>query len=307
MANQAENTIGKTLKSLPDNKVVRLHNVTCVYCVEALTKQNTSREHVVGRGFVPKGKLNGYWNLILNACRACNNIKSDLEDDISAITMQPDIFGRYGHDDEAGVSDGRHKAKKSLSRRTKRPVKDSHEATTIEGSLGPGVSLSFKFTGPPQADRRRIFELARLQLVGFFYWITFRKHESRGYWWPGGFYPVLEANLSDWGNPVHCAFANAVVDWEPRVLAFTADGFYKIALRRHPSADCWSWALEWNHAMRVIGFCGDKDAAQAVAAGFPKLKAETVSQGPNGTLAYRTETPLPESEDKLFHWNDGNR
>lgn len=306
MTNQTETNIGTTLKSLPDNKVIRLDNVTCVYCGAALTKETTSREHVVGRRFVPKGKLHGYWNLIVNACQTCNGTKSDLEDDISAISMQPDVFGRYGHEDEAGATDGQRKAENSFSRRTKKTVKDSHEQMTINGTLGPGVNISFNFTGPPQADRNRVFELARLQLMGFFYWITFQKDQNRGYWWPGGFYPVLEANRPDWGNPVHRAFAEAVVEWEPRVFASNADGFFKIALRKHPAADCWSWALEWNHAKRVIGFCGDRNAVQAVAADFPKLKAEMVSQGSNATLAYRIETPFGEDDDdKLFYWDDG--
>lgn len=305
MTKQAENTIGQTLKELPDNKVIRLDNVTCAYCSAVLTNGISTREHVIGRRFVPKGKLHGSWNLIVNACRTCNGIKSDLEDDISAITMQPDMFGRDGHEDEAGASEGRRKAERAFSRRTKKPVKHSHEEMSVNVPLGQGASMSFKFTGPPQADRNRVFDLARLQAMGFFYWITFNQESKRGHFWRGRFYPVLDAGRADWGNPVHRAFADAVVDWEPRVLASNADGFYKIALRKHPEADCWSWAFEWNHAMRVIGFCGDSEAAQAVAAGFPKLKAQTVSQGPEATLAYRVETPLPEDEDKLFYWDYG--
>jgi hypothetical protein len=30
----------------------------------------------------------------VNACRGCNNDKADLENDISAITMQPDVLGK---------------------------------------------------------------------------------------------------------------------------------------------------------------------------------------------------------------------
>lgn len=305
MTHQAEHRIGATLKELPGNRVIRLHNVTCVYCGEVLIDATITREHVIGRRFVPRGKLHNYWNLIVNACRTCNGKKSDLEDDISAITMQPDVFGRYGHVDEAVALDGQRKAERAFSRRTRKPVKNSHEEVTVKGSLGQGVNISFKFTGPPQADQDRVFELARLQLAGFFYWITFQQEQQRGYWWPGGFYPVLAAGRSDWGNPVHRAFAEIVVGWEPRVLACNADGFFKVALRRHPNADCWSWALEWNYAMRVIGFCGDGSAARAVVAGFPKLKAQTVLYEPGQALAYRIETPLAEGEDKLFYWDDG--
>ena len=42
---------------------------------------------MIGRRFVPKGKLNNQWNLIVRVCIKCNNKKSDLEDDISAISM----------------------------------------------------------------------------------------------------------------------------------------------------------------------------------------------------------------------------
>ncbi len=306
MQDKSGRSIALALSALPDNRVIRLHNVTCVYCGQEMTSETTTREHVIGRRFVPTGKLQGYWNLIVNACRTCNGTKSDLEDDISAITMQPDVFGRYGHEDQAAAAHGQRKAENSYSRRTKRLVKNSREEMTINGSFGTGVSMTFKFTGPPQAEQQRVFDLARYQVMGFFYWITFNKETKRGHFWRGGFYPVLETNRSDWGNPVHRAFADAVVEWEPRVLAFNADRFYKIALRKHPSATCWSWALEWNHAMRVIGFCGDKDAMQAVTAGFPRLKADTVSQGPNRALAYRIETPLPEGEDKLFNWHVDN-
>jgi hypothetical protein len=69
--------------------------VICPYCGVALSKENSTKEHVLARKFVPKGTLNNQWNLILNACRCCNNSKSDLEDDISAITMQPNMRGDH--------------------------------------------------------------------------------------------------------------------------------------------------------------------------------------------------------------------
>lgn len=300
-----EKTIGQNLKRLPHNRAIHLDNITCVYCSTALNKDTTTREHVIGRRFVPKMKLHGYWNLIVNACRACNGTKSDLEDDISAITMQPDAFGRHAHDDVEAMKDGQRKAQKAVSRRTKKPVKDSSEQMTIEVSFAPGITMSFSLTGPAQTDQRRVFGLARLQLMAFFYWITYDKSTRRGRFWQEGFYPVFEARRSDWGNPVHQAFMEAVVGWEPCVLASNADGFYKVAIRKHPSAACWSWALEWNHAMRVAGFFGEKQAAQAVAAQFPKLELKTVSTGPDHVTRRRREIPLDEGDDKLFYWDDG--
>jgi hypothetical protein len=53
----------------------------------------------VSKKLVPKGKLDRQWNLIVRACRDCNRRKSALEDDISAITMQPDTLGIHAVDD----------------------------------------------------------------------------------------------------------------------------------------------------------------------------------------------------------------
>lgn len=304
MPDQTDIQIGPTLKALPDNIVVRLDNGTCIYCGVALTKDTTAKEHVIGRRFVPKGKLGGYWNLIVNACQTCNCIKSDLENDISAITMQPDVFGCYGHEDEVGASEAVRKASKAYSRRTNKPIRDSHEKVNVKMPLGEGASVSFQFTSPPQIDQHRVFELARFQIMGFFYWITFDQASKRGRFWRDGFHPVLEASRSDWGNTSHRAFSEAVVAWEPRVFATSADGFFKIAIRKHPDTNCWSWALEWNHALRVIGFCGKRQAALDVASDFPKLEVQTISQGPERTLCCRIETPLAENEDdKLFYWD----
>lgn len=297
------NSPSSTLKPLPEARVSRLANVICPYCGGALTKGISTKEHVIGRRFVPKGKLARSWNLIVNACEDCNRLKSDLEDDISAITLQPDIFGRYAHDDKDAITDSRRKARESRSRRTAKPVRNSCEHVAVNMRLDSGLKIEGNFTGPPQIDPGRVFALARLQLQGFFYFITYKTEEKRGYWWPGGFYPVLEAGRRDWGNPVHRGFMDAVVDWEPRVIGGLADQFYRIVLRRHPDADCWSWAVEWNHSMRIVGFLGDKVAAQDIASQFPKLGVKSIMQGPNRGFAYREETALDEADDKLFHWD----
>ena len=270
-----------------------------------LTNDTTEKEHVIGRRFVPKGKLNGNWNLIVNACQTCNGIKGDLENDISAITMQRDALGRFGHDDPTGMSEAARKANDSYSRRTKRLVKNSHEQSNLTLSSGHGISLKFGFTGPPQVDQDRIFQLAQAQLMGFFYLITFQKDDKRGYLWPGSFYPVMASSRSDWGNAVLRAFSNEVIDWEPRVIASNADGFYKIVIRKHPNNICWSWGIEWNHSMRVVGFFGDSVIILDIMEDLPKIKMQEISDGPNATIRYHKETPLAESdEDKLFYWED---
>ena len=64
------------------SKPVLLRNTVCAYCVVQLTASNATKEHVVGRKFVPTGKLDKRWNLILRTCSPCNTRKSELEDDL---------------------------------------------------------------------------------------------------------------------------------------------------------------------------------------------------------------------------------
>ena len=296
-----------TLKDLPSDRVIRLLNLSCPYCGVELTKEITDREHVIARRFVPKGKLHASWNLIVNACKQCNGIKADLENDISAITMQPDALGRFGFADPAAEVVSVRKANKSISRLTKKPVVDSYVQAKLKMPMGQHASLTLGFVAPPKLDDNRAFDLARLQLTAFFYWMTYQIEEKRGYWWPGAFHPITQMPRTDWGNPLALAFADAVVSWEPRVYGSTAEGFYKVAIRKHPEADCWSWAMEWNHNSRLIGFFGDSQESQNISKHFPKLGMHTNLEPSAATIRYRGEVPLCETEDdKLFRW-DVNR
>lgn len=279
---------------------MRLDNATCPYCGTVLDATATT-EHVVGKRFVPRGKLDRHWNLIVRACRRCNNRKAALENDLSAITMQPNAGGQYSQPDEVLAAEAARKGQKSISRSTGKPVGQSGEEITIKVPFAPGAEMTFNLWSPPQADSHRVFELARLQLMAFFYFITYSPDTKRGGFWLGGFCPVLEAPRSDWGNPVHRAFMRTVLAWEPRLLAITADGFFKAMIRRHPEAVCWSWAVEWNHNLRVVGFFGEREPVLATAKTLPRLRVETIFEGPGEALRYRMETRLSDEEDQMFH------
>lgn len=83
----------------PSRLIVR-RSAFCAYCGHAFGPGDRGEnEHVIGRRFVPKGTLANHWNLILSACGPCNDAKAELENDISAITMQPDGLGRHVLDD----------------------------------------------------------------------------------------------------------------------------------------------------------------------------------------------------------------
>ena len=136
--------------------------------------------------------------------------------------------------------------------------------------------------------------------MGFFYLITYCEETRRGGYWLGEFCPLHEAVRSDWGNPVHVGFMNAVSTWEPRVLAIGADSYFKVVIRRHPSLVCWSWGLEWNHKIRIVGFMGERIAIEEAAKDLPSLDMCTIPQGPNQFTRYRIEQSIADEEDRLF-------
>ena len=240
------------LREFPADSAVVLNNGTCWYCGSRFGDPGVvwTKEHAIGRRFVPRGKLDRRWNLIGWACRKCNGRKADLENDISAITMQPDQSGRY--------------SESSFSRLTGKPVKDSRERITLRGPYAPGVEFKFEATAGPQVSSARAYELARMQLMALFYFLTFDPQTRTGRYWRGNFIGVMETARSDWGNPVMRGFADTVVNWDASLLVSTADGFFKAAIRRHAEVPCWSWALEWNMKYRIVGFFGDRATAETI-------------------------------------------
>ena len=292
------------LRALP-NKPIVLRNATCPYCGKALNRDNTVPEHVIGRRFVPRGWLDRRWTLIVRACKEpCNSRKGQLEDDLSAISMQPSLVDGYVRPDAQFIAEARRKGQGSFSTRTGKPVAKSTESIKIEASLQPRVRLTATLRAQPQAEAERVFELARFHCSAFFYFVTFNEKSRTGGFWPGTFAPLLFSFRSDWGNDVQRAFIVAVVGWEPRFIGGTADGMFKAVIRRHPSAECWSWALEWNENIRIVGFFGDFDAASAVVVGFPNLHMAMIPQPDGSNIGIRTETPLPPQEDLMFGWED---
>lgn len=287
---------GPALHNIPNNRATRLDNVSCVYCgVEADPSNRLTDEHVIGRRFVPKGSFASGWSLIARACERCNNEKADLEDDISAITLLADLGEGHENADLAALA--ARKARGSRSRRTKKPVADSYEENKISGKLMQAVDVSFGFVAPPQLDPERVHQLAKFHLQGFFYFITYDIGRRTGGFIPGAIGWLNEASRRDWGNSLQRGFADLTRAWPARVEGTGAAGFFKVAIRREPAgADLWSFTLEWNRALRIIGFFGDLNAAQVYVDHIPPL----VWQRIDPTQRMRREVPLDPSEDQLF-------
>jgi len=282
------------MQNIDTQQPTRLTNRSCPYCGQAITPDGSSNDHVIARRFVPRGALRQSWNLILRACNKCNGTKSELEDDLSAISLQPTAWGEYAEDDEKLRQEASRKAEHSFSRRTGRAVGDSQENITLTVPFGPNVQMTVNLVAPPQPDWERAHRLAMLQLAGFFYWLTYDEAEQLGHWWTGVYMPLELAHHPDWGNPVQRSFIDAVYQWEPRLVATVASGYFRAAIRRCPQAACWSWGLEWNKNIRIIGFFGDYDTAQATCNRF------TGVGNPAQPTQLRREVELNPDDDNLF-------
>ena len=294
-----------TLKSMRADRVIRLDNVHCPYCGVALDPTNRNRDHVIGRAFVPKGMLENRWNLHLCSCFDCNTWKSDLEDDISAITLQPRPHGPSLDQSENLREDAARKGAGSISRRRGKRVDSSQEQLVVETVVQPGVRLTFKLTAPPQIEPDRIAQLAAAHVDAFVFYVTYDETTKSGAAPFGDFKPLAYAFRSDWGNSVQRGFMEAVLTWPPYFLGGTAEGLFKIALRKAQDGRCWSWAVEWNESLRVIGFFGDAAAISEICDGLPKLKESRTEQVDGSVVGARVEQPLDPKDDRMFYWSEG--
>jgi hypothetical protein len=289
------------LIELPHNRAIVLRNKTCAYCGRRFDAElQSTKEHVIARRFVPRGCFKGQWNLIVLACERCNNEKAALEDDISAISMMPDLCGRFATDDARLNAEVQRKAINSRSRKTGKPVAHSHEEIKVEHNFGP-MTMTFNVTAPAQVEDARSFRLAHYHWRGFFYFITYNQETGIGGFAHGDFCPIMAVRRADWGNPSMRWFMERIRDWDLRLCAIGADTFFKIHIRRHPEdKKVWAWALEWNHSIRVFGFCGDETEIDNVVSKMPDLKFEVVHEVENEWMRMRRDVPLPEPDDDLF-------
>ena len=123
----------------PGNRAITLQNENCPYCFRPFGSGLVpTKEHVIARNFVPKGTLQGCWNLILQACKQCNAAKAILEDDISAITMQPDAMV-YASDYPRLIAEAKRKAQGSISRLTCSALSKATKAAEFKKARNTGT------------------------------------------------------------------------------------------------------------------------------------------------------------------------
>lgn len=276
-----------------------LDTVFCVYCGRRLTPETETKEHVIGRRFVPRGTLANSWNVITKACLGCNSKKADLEDEVSALTLQASGDGTYVDSDPLLFAEAQRKGAGARSRKTGRPLLASRERITATGDLNSLGSMTLDLVAPPAVAPDRVAQLAAFHFQGFFSRLTYRPVDRRGYFPPKGsrIATLLWSVRSDWGNSTLLAFADEVRKWAPRLWLDAAEGYFRAIICRAPSdSPLWGWALQWNKNYRVIGLAGTPDSMRSFASRLPKL---TMTQL-NPTTRIRVEVPLGDREDKLF-------
>lgn len=299
-------TLAMPLK-MRQNQPEVLQNVTCCYCRTPLVDVASDKEHVIARGFVPIGTLQNSWNLIAQACKRCNNRKSDLEDDMAVLSLQHYPFDGTDLVYDAHVRECLEKASRTHSRHSKKAVSDSVEELTLEMPLGPAGVMTVGLISAPQVSDDRAFALANMHATAFFYLLTYRDEERRGSFWPGGgFFTADVAARSDWGNPIQRWFIDTARPWHPRLVVVAAQGFFNVAIRKNPDVPVWSCALEWNEGIRVVAFFGEKEPALALGRGMPRLFTEqhVIQRSTERITSYRTEVPISADEDRMFSFDD---
>ena len=278
-----------------------LDNGTCPYCAAVFGDECPgTKEHVVGRRFVPKGKMAEAWNLIFQACEKCNGLKADLENDISVISMHVDPTGIEPADAALMRAEIDRRATKTLSRNTRKPVSEGEKPLVLKGAFGP-ATMTFTLNMPPQVTEKRLFDLACFQMLGFFYFLTYRPLDRRGNWWGDGFHPLLAVRRSDWGNPVIRWFEEITKHRREILHVQTAAGFYKAWIREmNDKPNLWAWAIEWNQGLRLVGFFGDEAEAITLGQSRPTIKTKTIHNDGKRIIRMRAETAVETSDDHLF-------
>ncbi|MDY6851956.1 MAG: hypothetical protein SV487_07790 [Thermodesulfobacteriota bacterium] len=270
-----------------------------------------SKDHMVGRRFVPKGYLDNQPNIIIGACEECNERKSKLESGLSAISMLPSAK-HYNIEEEIKRKIGEKYSKNGIIQggashpETGKNVYESCANIKIKSKIGP-ATLIFNAIAPPQADKAtRCLSIMHIQAI---YYVlvnfdqnnqqncTFRDEKSK-YLNEQYIHPLFILMKPDWGNCSAFELTKRTNNWGISYQLITAKEFFKAEVRREsksPEAPFF-WALEWNKSLRIIGMIRYPERPTPQESDLPEPPRHQL----NATTRMTFEKVLNPDDDLLF-------
>jgi hypothetical protein len=275
-------------------------NQNCFYCgdyVGSGSEISSDKEHLIGREFVPKGSLDGAsFNFIFRACQRCNGEKSAAERHISSVTL---LTSPARQIDGQVNSLAMHKASRDFHPHKKGVlVKDAGDEHVVEFGEG-GMTAKFTLVGPPQLDQDAVNLLACNHVQGIFAMCATEdpRVTERSKFLPASYLYCFGHYIHrDWGNPHIREITRRVVDWPCCASIVSANGYFKLMLKKCVEGEEFFWALEWNKSLRIVGAICSPSVEPKLFSDLPDLGWRYL---PDGSRT-RREVTLADENDSLF-------
>ncbi|WP_162811336.1 hypothetical protein [Vibrio cholerae] len=275
-------------------------NQRCLYCNEVIglkSNVDSNKEHLIARDFVPSGCLSDTtFNFIFRACVVCNNKKSNFERHISSVSLFNSSARTYDRDIDVQAI---HKASNDYH-----PDKKGHLVKDSSSSFDLAVqsNMSVGLIAPPQMNRDYVKSLALMHIQGFFSLITTVNPLCEnaistlepGRFWLLGHYPE-----QDWGNPQIIEIIKRTKNWDCFCNVVTADGYFKVIIKKSSVKNDFFWALEWNKHTRVVGAISNIESPPEEFLNLPKIVGFSWRDNAGNMYKVAKQTKL-ECEDELF-------
>lgn len=240
-------------------------NKYCPYCGRLFTtfgstekiKENTNKEHLIGRDFVPRNSFENPQNInfIFRACSICNSRKAEYERQVSSVSLLNSLT-EHSPDEQKRIL---RKAQNDYSGFVKgKKVIDSYSTHSIKTRTS-FCTLKVGLLGVPQVEKKVIANLAFMHMQGLLCFILQSDRNDGNeviHLYKKDFHYFNSFTKDDWGNPSLAYLRKMTLSWEPLMIMSTANNNFKIYIKS--SKDIIFWLLEWNKYYRVCGFIGEE-------------------------------------------------
>ncbi|MCU7996402.1 hypothetical protein L5L55_16125 [Shewanella glacialipiscicola] len=279
-------------------------NQRCLYCnrfIGSNSELKSNKEHLIARDFVPKGYFTDTtFNFIFRSCVDCNNKKSSLERHVSSVSLfNSSARNNNEHVDYEALrkaSNDYHPDKKGLDENGIL-IKDS--SSNIDLLM---EKLKFGLIAPPQLSNDYVKHLALMHIQGLFSLITTTNPLCAsalstldpGRFWLLGFYSEY-----DWGNHQVIEIIKRTKKWNCYCNVITANGYFKVIIKKNPEVDDYFWALEWNKNVRIVGAISNNKSPPVEFLDLPEIIGKSWVDEAGNIYKFFREVKL-DCDDELF-------